>query len=335
MRNLVSLLVFLLAAAFPARANDSTAELTVGGLVFVPNPDVEMRAEDLYVSAREVRVQYRFFNKADRDVTVLVAFPMPEIRIEHQDANIAVPTEDPVNLLDFRTEANGAPVATKVEQRVIALGIDRTRHLAELGIPLAPHLRSTGEALDRLPRARWDELLRLGLAEIEEYDIGQGMRAHLAPRWALQTTFYWEQTFPSRAETVIAHRYRPSVGATAGTSVGVRHAENEPHMAGYRRKYCIDRDFLAAVERARVAAKAETPPFFEERIDYVLRTGANWSGPIASFRLVVDKGDADSLISFCGEGVRRIGATQFEMRKTDYVPEGNLSVLILKRMRGQ
>ena len=90
------------------------------------------------------------------------------------------------------------------------------------------------------------------------------------------------------------------------------------------------------MDRAKKAAKSEFGgPFTEERIDYILKTGANWSGPIKDFRLVVDKGDPSSLISFCGEGVKKIGATQFEMRKTDFMPEGNLSVLILKRMPQQ
>ena len=43
-------------------------------------------------------------------VTVLVAFPMPEIRIDEPDQSIALPTEDPVNFLAFTTTVNGAPV---------------------------------------------------------------------------------------------------------------------------------------------------------------------------------------------------------------------------------
>jgi hypothetical protein len=333
MQRLMLALTVLAALTSAADANDSTAELTTGGLIFVQNEDVEMRSEDLFISAREVRVDYRFFNKAARDVTVLVAFPMPEIRWENQETNIAVPTEDPVNLLDFQTRVNGAPVATKVEQRVTSLGIDRTALLRELHIPLAPHLRASRDALDKLPPEKWDELIRLGLAEIEEYDIGQGMRKHLGPRWTLHTTYYWEQTFPSRTETAIAHRYKPSVGGTAGTSVGVKHSESAPHMAEYRRKYCIDKELLASVERVRKSAKSEYPPFMEERIDYILKTGANWSGPIKDFRLVVDKGDADTLVSFCGEKVKKIGPTQFEMRKADYTPDGNFAMLFLKRMK--
>ncbi len=102
----------------------------------------------------------------------------------------------------------------------MALGIDRTQLLRSLGVPLAPHLLSTNEALDRLPPEKWDELVRIGVAEIEEYDAGQGMQKHLAARWGLQTTYYWEQTFPAKAETVIEHRYKPSVGASVQTALG-------------------------------------------------------------------------------------------------------------------
>jgi hypothetical protein len=320
-------------AAASARANDSTAELATGGLIFVQNDDVEMRAEDLLISAQEVSVKYRFFNKAAKDVTVLVAFPMPEVRISEQDQNISLPTEDPVNILAFKTSANGQPVTTKVEQRVFAVGIERTQYLRDLGIPLAPHVRATGEALDKLSPEKWDELIRLGLAEVEEYDIGKGMQKHLAPRWGLKTTFYWEQTFPAQQETLIEHQYKPSVGGSAQTDLGAPYAVNDAWYGDYQRKYCIDKDFYSTIERLRKANKSEFgPPYSEERIDYILKTGANWSGPIKDFRLVVDKGNTDSLLSFCGDGIKKIGATQFELRKADYTPDGNLSVLILKKI---
>jgi Domain of unknown function (DUF4424)/YARHG domain len=64
-------------------------------------------------------------------------------------------------------------------------------------------------------------------------------------------------------------------------------------------------------------------------IEYVLTTGANWSGPIKDFRLVVDKGTPDNLISFCGQGVRKISPTQFELRASNFVPSSNVSVLVL------
>jgi hypothetical protein len=44
---------------------------------------------------------------------------------------------------------------------------------------------------------------------------------------------------------------------------------------------------------------------------------------------VVDKLKPDSLVSFCMDGVRKIGPTQFEVKKTDFVPNADLRILIL------
>jgi hypothetical protein len=265
---------------------------------------------------------------------------MPEIRVEEPDQNLAVPTEDPVNFLAFTTKVNGAPVKTEVEQRVTAAGIDRTRLLLSLQIPLAPHLQSTADALNRLPKDKWDDLIRIGLAEIEEYDVGKGQEKHLAARWGLATTFYWEQTFAAKAETVIEHRYRPSVGESVQTGLGAPASVSEPWYDEYKQKYCFDREFTAAVARARRAGRGPGQsqagaPYSEQRIDYVLRTGANWSGPIKEFRLVIDKGEADNLVSFCGDHPRKISPTQFEIKLTDFTPDADVSVLILKKLPAQ
>ena len=333
MKSACGLLITALVSA-PALANDTTAELTTGGLHFTKNDNVEMRAEDLFISTKEIRVRYRFFNKSDKDVTVHVAFPMPVIDAEHQGRDIAVPTDDPVNVLGFVTRADGKPVVTQVEQKVTAKGVDRTAYLRELKIPLAPHLNSTSKALTRLPRAKWTELVDMGLAEIEESDYGKGRVKELHPRWSLQTTFYWQQTFLAQKETIIEHRYKPSVGGSVMTALSVPSERNEKWHANSIRKHCIEKSLLDTIDRARRSSKdSVSPPFSEERIDYVLKTGANWSGPIGDFRLVVDKGDANALVSFCGDGVKTIGPTQFEMRKINFTPEGNISVLILKRIR--
>jgi hypothetical protein len=80
-RAVAAAILGMLVAAPAAHANDTTAELATGGLIFVTNDDIEMRSENLYISAQQVRVAYDFFNKSAHDVTVLVAFPLPEIRI--------------------------------------------------------------------------------------------------------------------------------------------------------------------------------------------------------------------------------------------------------------
>src|SRR5579862_971444 len=133
-----------------ALANDTTAELTTGGLIFAKSPSVEMRSEDLFVSDKEIRIAYRFFNASAEEVTSLVAFPMPDIAFSGPDDNIAIPSEDPANFLDFHTFADGREIVANLEQKVFADGVDQTARLKALGVPLAPQLDATEKALDAL-----------------------------------------------------------------------------------------------------------------------------------------------------------------------------------------
>ncbi len=102
-------------------------------------------------------------------------------------------------------------------------------------------------------------------------------------------------------------------------------------MADYRQRYCLDADFIGAATRAQKAiARKQGAMLQERRLEYVLVTGANWAGPIKDFRLVVDKGSPDNLVSLCGEKIKKISPTQFEMHATEYFPQRNLDVLILQ-----
>ena len=66
-----------------------------------------------------------------------------------------------------------------------------------------------------------------------------------------------------------------------------------------------------------------------ETIGYILTTGGNWRSPIGDFRMVIDKGSPNAIISFCGEGVRRISPTQFEVRHRNWRPDRDLAILIV------
>lgn len=315
-----------LAAAAPAWANDSMAELATGGLAYVTTDAVAMRSEDLFISMKEVRVRYEFQNTSDHDVTSLVAFPMPDIKGDI-DFTVAVPIEDPANFLGFATTVDGAPVEAEMQQRVSALGVDQTATLSALQVPLAPQLAATRAALDALPQSEWGRLVDQGLAGIDEYDAGKGWERHLAPIWTLSTVYYWEQTFPAGKTVIVEHHYTPSVGATAGVSFDYEGARNEDWFKEYQTRYCIDGSFLDAFERAK--SKPGGDRLMEHRIAYILTTAANWSGAISKFRLVIDKGAPGNLVSFCGEGAKKISATQFEVDAQDFYPQKDLAILIL------
>ena len=80
----------------------------------------------------------------------------------------------------------------------------------------------------------------------------------------------------------------------------------------------------------RVFPVANTANIREWRIDYDLAAGAP-SAPIKDFRLVVDKGKPDRVVSFCLDNLKRISPTAFEMRAANFTPNGTLRILLVGR----
>lgn len=311
----------------PARANDTTAALTTGGLVFGKAANIEMRSEDLSISEKQIVVRYRFFNKSSVDETVTVAFPMPEV--DWTDANpIAVPNDASDNFLDFDTTVDSRPVRAEIEQKAFVDGRDVTQALVALGVPLMPTAKRTHAVLDALPQARLQALLAAQIVRPDDYDAGKGMEHHIAPLWSVRTTYYWRQTFPAGKEVSVEHRYRPSVGSSVQTRIGAD-TTTPAEMRDYAARYCTDKGFLAGA--AALKRKNQGIPAPEYKIAYVLKTGANWAGPIGDYRLTVDKGTPDSLISFCEDGaVKKTGPTTFEVRAKNFTPTRDLDILILR-----
>lgn len=305
-----------LALAAPAAANDSTAEHAAGGLVLTRTADIDMLSEDLFVSAGEVRVRYVFRNRGPREIRTLVAFPMPDRDLgEEREMDVAYPS-------DFETRVDARPVAMKVERKAMLGGIDRTALLAGLG--LAPD--SESEALDRLKPADKARLVKLGLAEMDEYDAGRGSERHLAPLWTVKENWYWEQAFPAGRDLAVEHRYVPGTGGSVDAALGFPEFRAGQEGKAMIRDYCVDAAFLAGLDRLRRRSPA-TP---EQRIGYILTTGGHWRSPIGDFRLVIDKGAPSNLVSFCGEGVRKISPTRFEIRRKNWRPDRDLRILIVQ-----
>ena len=311
--------------ATPGSANDSVASMGTGGLVLGRTDGIVMRSEDLFVSAREIRVRYRFFNRTDRDIATIVAFPLPDI-VGGSEGDVAL--SDPGQLA-FTTTVAGRRVATNVEQKAMLGDVDRTGLLRGLGVPLSPYDPATPGALAALPRQQIDMLVEMGLIEDRTWTQAGTAHVEFKALWTLRTTHYWTQVFPAGRELGVDHRYVPAIGGSAGSAFGDPELMETEWFNETATTYCADEAFAAAAARKRARGEYLT----ETWIDYVLTTGANWAEPIGEFRLVVDKGSPRNLVSFCGEGVRRISPTRFEMRRTNFVPDTDLRVLILSGAR--
>ena len=316
----------VIAAAGAATANDSIAEMTAGGLVLKNSRNIDMLDEDLYVSAEEIRVNYVFRNQGRSDESVIVAFPMP-------DRDLSQEGERDINFVSgFVTSVEGRPVQTQVERKAMLAGHDVTAELARYNVPVAPLMgyregvRDPVEAaLARLEEDDRAALARRGLIELG--DAGEIIRY----RWTVKETYYWTQTFPAGRDLKIQHRYKPGAGGSVGSVLSIRSSRGSPEYRQMVRDYCVDQAFLSGAERM-MRTGGEYTYLPETTVGYILKTGANWRSPIRNFRLVVDKGSPDNIVSFCGTGVRKIGPTQFEMRRTNWRPTQDLKVVILSPM---
>ncbi|ADZ72288.1 DUF4424 domain-containing protein [Polymorphum gilvum] len=329
MFRLIALAVLVLAAG-PAAANDSIAELKTGGLVLVRTDAISMDREDLFISLDEIQVAYRFRNTTDADVDTIVAFPMPEIQYNPY-GDTALPDTANDNFLGFSATVEGVPVDIALEQKAYAAGLDVTDLLKRHGVPLFPFGDEAFEALKAQTPATLRDWESRGLVFNDRYDVGDGVKDHPTPAWTLRSTYWWRMTFPAGRSIMVEHRYKPSIGGTAGVSFFQDGRFSGETHADYRERYCLDEAFERAILRETRARGADYPPFYESRIAYVLKTGGNWAGgTIGTFRLTVDKGSTKNFVSFCADTVRKVGPTTFEATQTDFYPERDLEVLFLR-----
>src|SRR6202162_4274998 len=174
-------------------ANDSSAELSVGGLVFTKSSDVSLKSEDLAITPDIVVVRYRFLNQSPKPVTLTVAFPVPDIDLADGD-NYSIPSNDPTNFLGFETKVDGKPIDFTIRQTAFLGTKDISAALKKAGVPLLPIGPQQGR-LSELPDATRDQLIGQGLLlQNGTNDHGQQL---YEGAWTVKTAAVRQQTFPT------------------------------------------------------------------------------------------------------------------------------------------
>jgi hypothetical protein len=315
----------LLLPAPPALANDSTASLDTGDLVLLPNDEVRMAEEELYLSPDRVRVRCVFENTGTRPVVTPVAFPLPPVRFD-EGAGYAATPANPADVVGFRLWIDGVATPVSIDARAIgAGGQDVTGLLAKWGLPVTL-LTPDADGADRLWR-RIDALPPEALAELRAAgalapDRGEG---YVVPSWTAHVAYHWIMTFPPGRSVEVRHEYVPVPTHTFFTGADLDHRTR--HDAA-----CIDAGFEAAARRRMAAAPYGT--LSAVILTYVLTTANNWRGPIGRFHLTVDKGSTAALVSLCRDGIRKTGPTTFEWEARDFVPDRELVLLFVRPMDG-
>jgi hypothetical protein len=331
-------LAALMLLATPTFANDGFGGIAATGLHFAQTEAIAMETEDLFIGLDRIRVAYTFRNLTDQDVTGEVIFPLPPIPLQalvNSDFNLP---EDRANLVAFTATVAGQPLTPQIDRIAVieppwdaarplsnqydTPGQDVTATLARLGIPLTIDARALSPLLLSLPDGAKAELQTAGLAEFYEGDAANGFPAEAWPLWSIILRHHWTQTFPAGETLTVSHEYE---NRPPGGLFGWTHPPQNDWEQEYQTRYCIDDG------TSRAIAKRLGPDGYgiAYNLAYVLRTANSWAGPIGQFRLTLDKGAAQNVISLCASGVTKTGPTTFVIEKQNYTPDRDLEVLIV------
>jgi hypothetical protein len=140
------------------------------------------------------------------------------------------------------------------------------------------------------------------------------MKGGVGKRWV---THHWEQVFPKDRPVSIAHEYVPVAGGffTPGAE---KDAAFDKEMAD---KYCVGPKLLEAMRKRGQQ--------YLWAVHYILKTGANWKGPIKRFKLTIAKQSPKDKVSVCLPDTKRASDKTFEVVRQDFVPTDDLRILFI------
>jgi hypothetical protein len=327
------LAALLLLAAAAAQANDSSAEFAAGGLRLARTDAIRMEREDLSIGLDRIAVAYLFRNVTDRDVTLEVAFPLPDIDMNQMSET---PHEfhggrNDGDIFDFRLKIDGKPTVPAFDVHAVSKdgGRDVTGLLHQYRIPLVDDGTPGSDPMTRLgklDKAAIHALSQAGATFEDDPD------RH--PDWVVKSAYHWQQRFPARGTVSVEHAYKPVAGSTwlYQKSLLTRPEDQGPPSFGQCYPTQEEAAGVAKLPGFGLEGAIEPDaPLRAEFLGYILSTGANWAGPIGHFRLAIRQGDTD-LVSTCpipGLALKRDGRT-LVAEAENFNPASDIKVLYVR-----
>lgn len=345
-------------------ANDTKIAVASGGIVIEQkDADIEMVSEKLEISPKNITVKYTFFNHGNTK-KIKVGFPLPRSPYlmenngghpyaKWDEAQLALRTlygDDNTKgfqgleqqlkeseIIDFTVFVNGKSIRFECHRRALdQKGNDITTKLKNYRIPLSSaYLRGFIEKPPMLLLPGLKETLRhLNLLDKNEL-----------PNWFLHTTYAWEQEYLGKQTTIVEHSYTPSTGlywidlsAFNDLKNLKEHSDLDRHPPLNLEKSTVDKDhFKKFMKNWALQYKDKISKLkLLREIQYVLKTGANWKGPIANFELVITPENANDLVIIEGEHPMRRHKKKgiCTVRFRNFHPKENLRIWIIPAVEG-
>jgi Domain of unknown function (DUF4424) len=341
---LALLSLLLLVASFSSVfADPGAVGFALGGLQFQKESRISMAKENLTIAAdweegpsfeSTITADYEFLNQTNRDVTIRMAFPVPDEVCGAANSPYDIFAEDGGGRprTPFHVWAEGQEITYATEARAFRSsgyipitpsdgGKEYTKILEQLGVT-PQDCRSN----PNLPESAKRKLTELGLLDRET--------GH--ENWTLRLKYYWMQKFPGKKITHIKITYPAMVGysdvyLSKGWDRRVVQATDSLWNSELR-------DTCGGPELARsVRAEMSGPDSYitVAWVNFILVTANYWNGPIQDFTLtlqVPDDGDPSPFfgrthVKFCWDGpVRRADAQHIIATAHEFSPKRNLHI---------
>jgi hypothetical protein len=190
-----------------------------------------------------------------------------------------------------------------------------------VAFPMAPFMFRDGplegEELEDARKHSWNTFGHFSLF-VDEKSMPFETIADVSPK-SVTVTHHWQQTFPADKTVSVKHRFYPE-GAF------IYSFEGAPDLEGrLAHDYCVGPVLARALKRRR-----EWSIF---QVHYILRTGANWKGPIGHFVLRIQKDTAAQKASVCLDGLKKVDDRTFVLEKVGFIPTSDLKIAFIDPMK--
>lgn len=251
-----------------------------------------------------------------------------------------------ISFTNFETIVEGRSIPFRVNVAAVDLdGNDITKILLDNDIPISAVYLSGFMApggLDYQNNFK-RKLLDLNLLG----DIEWGEKKRYLPRWQTRTTYYWNQTFPAQKTISVTHSYRPHPGIHGfygkpnasfeelvfdHRDVNEKGESEDKKLGNYTISLEDKNKILLMFKKSRTKKNKNdgVVHYFVKEIRYILMTGANWKGPIKSFRLEVIPPTKTSIVLTSLEGkLKKTKKGHYIFETKNFTPKTDLKILFL------
>jgi Domain of unknown function (DUF4424) len=269
--------------------------LVVGPLQIASDVNLAVEGASVSVAVDNVVYTYQLKNNAQAELVLFASVAMPVLAASADGSETwALPLSNPENPVSLIVAADGAPIATKVDTRASALGVDRLGEIRAAHLPLVPFDPEIDKAVAALTPEAVDKLAALGI--LSPRDPKQPSATVVAD-WSLEVVHSWQQGLEPGKTTRLTVSFKPVKAEYTLTIDGVE------GLDALKDDVCLSRQTLNTI-KSRLKAKNGMLDF----VDIALSNGApvRWTdSPDAT--VSVQKPTPETIVAFCGVDPKTAG----------------------------